>query len=75
MLQEADDVLWFLHQGLQFHATATLGAFLNVLGECPFQKLAPRAIDGPVGRRPGFGRGFLSRGHWRRRWHDLRAQL
>jgi hypothetical protein len=57
MLQEASDVLWLLHQGLEFHAPRppnnglaggippTLGAFLDVLGESSFEKLAPRAID------------------------------
>jgi hypothetical protein len=45
VLQEADDVLWLLHQGLQFHAPAALGAFFHVLGEGPFEKLAPGAID------------------------------
>ena len=37
MLEEASDVLWLLHQGLEFHAPATLGAFLHVLGECSFE--------------------------------------
>jgi hypothetical protein len=45
MLQEASDVLWLVHQGLEFHAPAALGAFLNVLGECSFEQLTPRAID------------------------------
>ena len=45
MLEEASDVLWLLNQRLQFHAPATFGAFLDVLGEGPFQKLAPGAID------------------------------
>jgi hypothetical protein len=45
MLQEASDVLRLLHQGLEFHVPATLGAFLDVLGESSFKKLALRAID------------------------------
>jgi hypothetical protein len=57
MLQEASDVLRLLHQGLEFHTPrppnnrlaggipSTLGAFLDVLGESSFEKLAPRAID------------------------------
>jgi hypothetical protein len=45
MLQEASDVLRLLHQGLEFHTPSTLGAFLNVLGECSFEKLTLRAID------------------------------
>jgi len=44
MLEEASDVLWLLHQGLEFHAPPTLGAFLNVLGEGSFEQLTPRAI-------------------------------
>ena len=45
MLEEASDVLWLLDQGLEFHVPATLGAFLDVLGESSFKKLALRAID------------------------------
>jgi hypothetical protein len=45
VLEEANDVLWLLHQSLQLHAPAALGAFLDVLGECSSEKLAPGAID------------------------------
>jgi hypothetical protein len=45
MLQEVSDVLRHLYQGLVFHAPATLGTFLDVLGKCTFEKLASWAID------------------------------